>query len=228
MTGRRLRPSRTYPERLGGFGNLLTDGLDWIVGQAQSAYSAAGAATDAALADFQAKVAQFQAAFAALKASQSDAQAVGMGSDYDDLVSLFNKVQSMISGAASAYQSTVNFLTPDPNSPNIDYSQVGMYGLGRGHRSMRGLGFAPIIAAAAIAGIVAAIVYALSKYSDYQSKLLSLKQQLIAEGKLSASSLDAPGFIGQSADLLKWGLVGAVFVLLYPTIKAQLARFKRG
>jgi hypothetical protein len=93
---------------------------------------------------------------------------------------------------------------------------------------MRGLGVAPLIGAAAIAGLVAAIIYALSKYSDYQTKLLSIKQQLVAEGKLPASSLDQPGFIGQTADLLKWGLVGAVFVLLYPTIKAQLARFKRG
>lgn len=224
MSGRTVRSARTFPEKLGGFGGVLSDGVDYIVGQAQNAYAAAGAATGNAIADFQNKYAQFVSAYQALKNSQGDAYAVGMGSDYDDLKATFDKVDAMTQAAMQAYSWASNAVSYSANLLNpfnvFSDSSSDVQGL-------RGLGIAPLVAAAVVAGLVAAIIYALSKFSDYQDKLLALKAKLISEGKLSAGSLDQ-SFIGDTASLVKWGVIGAVFLLLWgPVIKPQLARLKR-
>jgi hypothetical protein len=228
--GRTLRSARTFPDRLGGFGSLLSDGVDYIVAQAQNAAAAAGAATSNAINDFRSKYAQFQQAYAQFQASRSDALTVGMGTDYDDMASVFSKVDAMVQGSLRAYNNFVE-AAQDVGQATADYyystgsTEPMLYGLGR--VGLRGLGIAPIVAAAVVAGLVAAIIYALSKYADYSTKLLNLKAQLVREGKLPASSLDQ-SFIGDTASLVKWGVIGAAFLLLWgPVIKPQLAKLKR-
>ena len=154
---------------------------------------------DAIVNQWRAKVAEFQTALATFMENREDALALGFGTEWNELYSRAQAIQSTLTGIASGLSSAYNWIK-------------GVFGLD-------GLGVIPVIPIAIITGSIATLAYFINQLFQFNQKIAFAKSMNYTPEQTNAL-LDAGGILGnsESKSILATVLIGGAILYFVPRL----------